>query len=146
MTSSDDFHLLSWPNAFAFLCVLAGALLPIFVRRYWRKEIDEIQGTAPATSMQMVEEPQTRELSTLSTVIFEATDFDLDGEDTPIGSLGLIGVGRTPVTAEFWPERRLSLLLPRRDSGTIPKDWGYEYAVRPSFEYVNMVSVSATTS
>lgn len=108
MTSSDDFHLLSWRNVVAFAAVLLGALLPIILKRHWRTELTGIEGEH---DMLMEQAPQIRELSTLSTVIFEATDFDGVAPDTPIGSLGLMNVGRTPVTAEFWPERRISLLL-----------------------------------
>lgn len=130
MTSSDDFHLLSWQNFFAFAAVLGGAILPILIRRRWPTTVAEIDPRA--STARDVEEPQTRELSTLSTVIFEATDFDGVDPETPVGSLGLIGIGRTPATADLWDHRRISLLL-------VPSDHDRRRGM--SFEYVDMVPV-----
>ncbi|KAG8992068.1 hypothetical protein FRB94_013388 [Tulasnella sp. JGI-2019a] len=136
MTSSDDFHLLSWQNAFAFATVLFGAILPIILKRRWREELNEIEGVLSSQEHEMSEStPQTQELSTLSTVIFEATDFDAIPPDTPIGSLGLMNVGRTPATAEFWPDRRISLLLQPVDRGH-DRRWA-------SFDHMNMASAES---
>ncbi|KAG8884760.1 hypothetical protein FRB97_003281 [Tulasnella sp. 331] len=134
MTSSDDFHLLSWRNVIAFAAVLMGALVPIILKWRWRAEVAAIEGVSERHEMLMEEAPQIRELSTLSTVIFEATDFDEIAPDTPIGSLGLMNVGRTPVTAEFWPERRLSLLLAPSAQSHDRRGTGFEYVDQVSGE------------
>jgi len=125
MTSSDDIHLLSWHNFFAFCAVLCGAVLPITLRRRWESEVAEIEDDSGDQSR-----PQIRELSTLPTILFDATDIDNYDPEAPIGSLGLIGIGRSHFATQVLSlNADPSLLAPGHD----------RQRRATSFDYVDLV-------
>lgn len=42
MTSADDFHLISWRNFFGLAAVVVGVLIPVGLRYWFRKEVDNV--------------------------------------------------------------------------------------------------------
>lgn len=42
MTSSKDFHLISWKNFFLLATIVAGVLIPVGLRYFFRKELQEV--------------------------------------------------------------------------------------------------------
>jgi uncharacterized membrane protein YdjX (TVP38/TMEM64 family) len=42
MTSADDFHLISWRNFFGLAAVAVGVLIPVGLRYWFRKEVDNV--------------------------------------------------------------------------------------------------------
>lgn len=110
MTSSNDFHIISWRNFFGLGAVICVICTTIYLRWRWRKELDGIDDTEPT-------QPVMREMESLSSPMFPSRgrSFDSHGypripeilvqdldNDEPIGSLGLIGIRRVGEDGSVW--------------------------------------------
>jgi len=42
MTSADDFHLISWRNFFLLAAVVVGVMIPVGMRYWFRREVDDV--------------------------------------------------------------------------------------------------------
>ncbi|KAG8994975.1 hypothetical protein FRB90_000295 [Tulasnella sp. 427] len=115
MTSSDDFHLISWRNFLGLGAVLCAVCVPIVLRWRWRKELEESETGSSEDDLEAAG-PLMRELvSPMASIalplitparramdiepsprvpIIRVQEID-DDDERPVGSLGLIGVGRT---------------------------------------------------
>lgn len=115
MTSSEDFHLISWRNFFGLGAVLFAVCVPIVLRWRWRKELQDSEDRssdedleAAGPLMREVASPNGTTGVALATPGRRGLEIgaspripiirvqEMDDDDVgPVGSLGLIGVGRT---------------------------------------------------
>lgn len=109
MTSSDDFHLISWRNFLGLGAILCAVCVPIVLRWRWRKELEDsderstdedLEAAGPlmreiASPMGLAPGRTALEVGASPRIpIIRVQEMD-DDDERPVGSLGLIGVGRT---------------------------------------------------